>query len=130
MSAGFGIPAPDVEQGPGDRAEERASAGGRRRGARGGHDYAVDGVGERGEPPPPGAPHQGRGRQRRRGEGQVLRHVPAVPAAPDVALLHLQQLRPEVRPPLPLGRPVHRPGQSPIPSFFLCRINVEEVERF
>lgn len=87
------------------------------------HDDAVDGVGERGEPPPPGAAHQGRGGQRVRGQGEVLRHVPALPPAPDLPLLHLQQLRPEVRPPLPLGRPVHRPRQSPHPHLISWTIN-------
>jgi hypothetical protein len=108
IRAGFRVPALDVQQGPRDRAEERAPAG-----ARGGRRHAVHRVGDdaRREPEPPAAAHQGRrGRRRARRARQVLRHVPAVPAAEGVALLHLRQLRPEVRPPLPLGRPVHWTG--------------------
>eukprot|EP00166_Cyanidium_caldarium_P005868 ctg_747.g404 len=51
-----------------------------------------------------------RGR-RHDGDAQVLRDLSAVSAAAMFALLHLQQLRGAVRPPLPVGEQLRRPTQ-------------------
>lgn len=110
LRIGFGGVADDVEPRPGHRAEELTAAGG------GGHVVqrgcdAVDGVdGE--DAADEATEDEGRDGGWVRGEGEVLRDVHGVPAAPRVALLRLQQLRAEVRSPLPLARPVHWLGNN------------------
>ncbi|KAG6513118.1 hypothetical protein ZIOFF_023426 [Zingiber officinale] len=115
LRIGFGGVADDVDQGPGHRAEELTAAGGRGVVVQWGGGDAVDGVdGE--DAADEAAKDEGRDGGRVRGEGEVLRDVHGLPAAPRVALRHLQQLRAEVRSPLSLARPVHWLGTST----FLC----------
>ena len=49
-------------------------------------------------------------RERVHGEHEVVPPLPPLPAATLLALRPLRQLRPQVRPPLPLGRQLHRRG--------------------
>lgn len=51
--------------------------------------------------------------ERLHGQHQVVHHLPPLPAAALQPLRGVRQLRAQVRPPLPLGGPVHRRGARP-----------------
>ena len=55
-------------------------------------------------------PDQGADGQRLRGEHQVVHHVQPLQAAAVQPLRGVRQLRRQVRPPLPVGRHLHRTG--------------------
>ncbi len=58
--------------------------------------------------------HQGVSGQWLHGEHQMVHHLQPPPAAQGLPLCCLRQLRPQVRPPLSLGRPMYWRGERPL----------------
>mmetsp|Transcript_36702 Transcript_36702/g.60086 ORF Transcript_36702/g.60086 Transcript_36702/m.60086 type:complete len:304 (+) Transcript_36702:569-1480(+) len=80
----------------------------------------------RDHPPAPALPAGGVNAPGDEGENELLSHLPHCAPAAHKALPALQQLHPNLRPPLPVDRQLHRPAQLPffllVPYEYHCQL--------